>query len=159
MSRRDDERPKLSFSERDRLLKEKKQGYGAPRGRAAEERAKAATDEALKQASDLFAAGKGGAEGKRLADAVQEARGSAGFAQACSEYVAGLGAPSDPKLASAFLDADAVPVLKAGLEGLLTAKADGNLVLDRGLRSRLRMLAEHADDDVAYGAEELLAEQ
>jgi hypothetical protein len=158
VSRKDDERPKLSFSERDRLLKERKQGYSAPRGRAAEERAKVETDQALKQASDLFATGKGGADGKRLADAVQDARGSAGFAQACSEYVAGLGPPNDPKLASAFLDADTVPVLKAGLEGLLAAKAGGNLVLDRGLRSRLRMLAEHTDDDVAYGAEELLAD-
>lgn len=158
MSRNDGDRPKLSFSERDRMLKEKKQGYNAPRGRAAEERAKVATDEALKQASELFAAAKGGSEGKRLADAVQDARGTAGFEQACSDYVTGLGPPDDPKLASAFLDAEAVPLLKAGLEGLLAAKTGGSLDLDRGLRSRLRMLAEHADDDVAYGAEELLAE-
>ena len=152
-----EERPKLSFSERDKLLKEKKQGYSAPRGRAAEARAKAATDQALKSADELFGGARGGADGARLAAAVEEARGSAGFDAACREYLEAVGPPGDVALASAFLDADDSAILCAGLESLRSQQAAGALTINRGLRSRLRMLAEHSDDDVAYGAEDLLS--
>ena len=152
-----EERPKLSFSERDKLLKEKKQGYSAPRGRAAEARAKAETDQALKSADALFSGAKGGSDGARLGAAVDEARGSAGFDAACHAYLEALGPPGDIALASAFLDSDDTVILSAGLESLRSQQAAGTLTINRGLRSRLRMLAEHNDDDVAYGAEDLLS--
>jgi hypothetical protein len=152
------EREKLSWREIDQLRgKKHRPDEREPRGEKAKARAKALTEEHLKQADGLFAAGSGGSEGERLAAAVEAARGSDGFDTACREYVAALGLPEEAKLASVFLDSEDPRVLDTGLRGLLAVKQKGDLNLDRGLQARLRTLSQHSDDDVAYGAEDLLA--
>ena len=47
-------------------------------------------------------------------------------------------------------------LLRDGLAALRAAHEAGDTELGAGLRTQLRMLADHADDDVAADAEELL---
>lgn len=153
-----DDREKLSWREIDQLRgKKHRPDQREPRGEKAKARAKAAAQEYLKQADGLFAGGTGGSEGERFAAAVEAARGSDGFDGACRDYLAALDLPEDARLASIFLDSEDPQVLDAGLRGLLAVKQKGDLTLDRGLQARLRTLSQHSDDDVAYGAEDLLA--
>ena len=110
------DRDKKSFSELDRMRREGGGDRDAPRGRAAQERAKRETDRAL--------------------DAV--------------------GLPATTRDISCFLDADATDVLLVGLDAAVRSHAAGTLEVTRGLRSQLRLLAEHTADDVADAAEALL---
>jgi hypothetical protein len=160
---RDDDRPgfldrdKKSFSERDRERRERRgsderrdRGPGLPGQDAF------AKKQYLKQVDSIFAKGKGGAGGDRLAQAVRDARGTQGLAAACRGYRDAQGAPSDAGLAACFLDAGEADVVLVGLEALAALRADGSLGATPGLRTQLRMLAQDPDDAVAGAAEALL---
>lgn len=127
-----------------------------PRGRAAEARADAASRQYRKQLDAMFSHGKGGAEGERLARAMREAHGTPGLADACRAYRECVGVPADPGLLSLFLDCGDGELVRAALETLRAARAQDGFELSRGLRSQLRILAGHADDEIAETAEELL---
>lgn len=154
----DDDRPKLSFSERDRRRREKEQGYDSqPRGAAAQARSKEATASYLKEVDKLFTDAKGGVEGEALAKAVEDAHGTPEFTAACIAYRDGLGMPTEAALLSRFLDADAPALVAEALRGFAAGHAAGTLEISRGVKSQLRVLEQSPDDDVAYEAEELLA--
>jgi len=163
---RDDDRPgfldreKKSFSELDRRRRE-----GGGRGRsdeprpaspAQQARVAAAKQQYLKEIDGIFAKGRGGAEGERLAAALREARGTKGIAAACRAYRDAVGAPADAALIACFLDAADPELELAGLEALRAGLAAGTLALGSGLRTQLRMLAGSSDDAVASAAEDLL---
>ena len=146
---------KLSFSERDRLRREGGgRGGGSPRARS--EDAKRAKH-ALAAADALFTDEKGGQEGKALADAVRAAHGTPELLSACRAYFDALGAPSDPGLASIFLDAGDKTLSVAVLDVLLERHERGDLTLEGGLKRQIRLLSEDFDDDLASRAEDLLA--
>ena len=151
------ERDKLSFSELDRRRKEKgPTGEASPRGAEAEKTAREATKQYIKAVDDVFTAGGAGAEGAKLAEAMREARGTDGLADACRAYRDTVGVPRDTALLSLFLDSGDSELVVGGLGALLEASRGDTLEVTRGLRMQLRMLAEDADDAVAEAAEELL---
>jgi len=160
---RDDDRPgfldrdKKSFSERDRQRREKRgpEERRAP-SPAQQARVASAKKQYLEQIGSLFAKGKGGAEGDRLAQAVRAARGTPGLAAACRAYRDVVGAPSDAALVACFLDSGEADVVLFGLEAVRAERAAGSLQATPGLRTQLRMLAQDSDDEVASAAEELL---
>lgn len=159
----DDDRPgfldreKKSFSELDRQRRERRDGgERRPAGAAHQARIASAKKQYLQQIDSMFATGKGGAEGARLAQAVRDARGTPGLAAACREYRDAVGAPSDAVLVACFLDAGQPDVVLCGLEAVREQRAAGSLQITPGLRTQLRMLAQESDDDVASAAEELL---
>jgi len=123
-----------------------------PRNKAEEARAKEATRALLKQADGLFASPKSDA----LARAVRDAQGTAGFDDACAAYRAELGMPRDAALLNVFLDATDARLLADVLEAMLEHARDGGVSASPGLRTRLRLLSEHGDDNVAGAAEDLL---
>ena len=160
---RDDDRPgfldrdKKSFSERDRERREKRgSGERRPASPAQHARLASAKKQYLKQIDTIFAKGKGGEEGDRLAQAVRSARGTPGLAAACRAYRAAVGAPSDAALVACFLDAGSADVVLVGLEVVRGERAAGSLQATPGLRTQLRLLAQDSDDEVASAAEELL---
>jgi len=152
------ERPKRSWREIDQLRDgtRRRSDEPRPRGRAAEARAKRATEEYVKSLDGLFAKDTGGAEGDRLAEAIRDAHGSPGLAEACHAYLDALGIPLDPALLSLFLDAPESHLIREALRGLTAGQAEGGLEISGGLRSQLRMLAEDSDDEIAEAAEALL---
>jgi hypothetical protein len=154
----DDERPRRSWSEIDKL-RDRPRSHSderRPRGAAAEARSSAATKQYLGKVGDrLFAGGKGD-DGNDEARLVREAHGTKELAEACRSYLEKCGTPDDASLAALFLDADAVDVEVAGLEALTRLHAAGGLALSSGMRTQLRLLSESTNDDVAYLAEELL---
>ncbi|MFK7896937.1 MAG: hypothetical protein AB8G23_13925 [Myxococcota bacterium] len=151
-----DDGRKLSYSERDKLNRERGSHGGGPRSgkaRAAdEERAR----QALVSAESLFAGDEGSDLGKELAKAVRAAHGTPDLAAACQAYVDELGAPSTPELASIFLDAGQKELGVLALDALLEKQAKGGLAIEGSLKRQLRILAEDFDDDLASRAEELL---
>ena len=160
---RDDDRPgfldrdKKSFSERDRQRREKRgpEERRAPRPDQ-QARVASAKKQYLEQIDGIFAKGKGGAEGDRLAQAVRAARGTPGLAAACRAYRDAVGAPSDAALVACFLDAGCADVVLVGLEAVRAERSAGSLQPTPGLRTQLRMLVQDSDDEVASAAEELL---
>jgi hypothetical protein len=154
-----DDREKLSFSELDRLRRERKKGGGErrPRGPGGEARAKQATQAYLKEADRLFTSAQGGAEGDALARAVQAAHGTPDLAEACRAYCDAVGMPDDPALLSLFLDADDPAIVADAIRKLAERQQSGEVQISRGIKSQLRVLEQSTDDDVAYEAEELLA--
>jgi hypothetical protein len=151
------EREKKSFSELDRVRREgRSQGERRPRSAAAQERAGHATKQYLKEIDGLFSSRQGGAEGETLAQAMLDARGSPGLADACRAYLDALGAPSEVRHISCFLDAGEGELVLAGLQALHAAREAGGFELNAGLRTQLRMLAQEPDDEIAEAAEELL---
>jgi hypothetical protein len=150
-----DERPRRSWREIDQARDGTRHGRSdpAPRGAAAEARARQATRESLKEADRLFARGPGGAEGQRLAQALRDAHGTPELAEACAAYRDAFGYPGDPALASIFLDSGRTDLVRGALEALLAASPE---TLPAGLRSQLRLLAEHSDDAIAGAADDLL---
>ena len=160
MSRDDDERPRLSWSEIDKRRDRpgrRDEGERRPRGAAAEARSRAAAQTYLaKLDTALFAKGPGGAAGEPLARAVREAHGSSRLADACAAYLAALGPPKGADLASLFLDASRRELVLAGLEGLAALRTSGGFAPGRALRSQLRLCAEGPDDEIASAAEALL---
>jgi len=154
-----DDREKLSFSELDRLRRERQRGDGGsrPRGPGAQARTKQAAEAYLKEAGKLFTAAQGGAEGDALARAVHAAHGTPELAEACRAYRDGVGMPDDASLLSLFLDADDPGIVAEAIRTLAEGHAAGGLTVSRGIKSQLRGLEQSTDDDVAYEAEELLA--
>ena len=156
MSRDDDERPRLSWSEIDKRRDRpgrRDEREKRPQGAAAEARARAAAQSYLaKLDGALFAKGPAGEAGR----AVREAHGSPRLADACAAYLAALGPPRDAALAALFLDAPRRELVLAGLEGLAALRAAGCLAPSRALQSQLRLCAGGSDDEVASAAEALL---
>lgn len=146
------DRDKKSFSELDQLRRERRDGRDAPRSPVGRQRSEQATRAYLKQADAVFAPDKAG----ELAAALLDARGTPGLADACRAYRAAAGLPTQARHISCFLDAAAPDVLLAGLEAARSAREGGTLEVTPGLRTQLRMLAQHSDDAVADEAELLL---
>lgn len=154
------ERRKLTFSERDRLLRERGKGSGErrPRGAAQEERSRVATSRYKKQLdAALFGKGRRVSESEALARAVRDAHGTPGLAAACRAYREAHGMPGDVALLQLFLDAREPEMVEAALAALEALRAAGGLATSSGLRSQLRLLAQEPDDAVAEAAEALLA--
>ena len=163
MSGDDDDRPgwvereKLSFSELDRRRREGRgSGDRPPAGPKAGERSEAATRQYLKEIDGIFAKGSGGAEGERLTKAMRDAHGTPGLAAACREFRDALGVPDDPSDLALFFDCGDPEIIVAALEASRAMCEGGTLRPSSGMRSQLRMLAQHADDAVAEAAEDLL---
>jgi hypothetical protein len=156
-----DERPRRSWSEIDKLRDKARTRRDDPgsRGPASDPRSRAATQSYLKKLDrTLFAGGaRRHSTDARLGDAVREALGSAGLTDACRAYLAALGAPADPALLSAFLDAHDREIQLAALRALAPG-AGRACALTPGLRSQLRTLAAGADDELAEAAEAALVE-
>ncbi|MGH0037839.1 MAG: hypothetical protein ACQGVK_22650 [Myxococcota bacterium] len=154
-----DDRPKRTFSERDRMRREGGgDPAGRPRGKAAEARVRQATTEYLKEADKLFASGAGGAEGERLAGEIRKSHGTPELAGACRAYLEALGPPRDASLLALFLDTGDSELAVLALQALLELRREGALEPSAGLRSQLRVLEQGFDDAVAEAAEDLLAE-
>jgi hypothetical protein len=152
------EREKLSFSERDRRLRDKQKGYNeGPQNPAARERSEAATKKYVKSLDSVFATGKGGAQGEELAKAVRAAHGTPGLARACTTYREAIGLPSDLSLLALFLDSGDSDLVVAALTEMRSLQQAGNLNLGAGQRSQVRTLALAFDDRIAEAAEDLLA--
>lgn len=147
---------KKSFSELDKQRREGRSSGDRPRGPVSEARLKAASDQYRKSLDSMFTGSQGGAEGEGLANAIRDAQGTPGLAEACRAYRDAVGMPDDPTLLSAFLDAGDAALVVAGLEALVAGRASGRLEIGRGLRSQLRMLVDGPDADAADLAEELL---
>ena len=146
---------KLSFSERDRQRRERSSGGGRPQSEAGREREASATKQYLKEIDHMFSAGARKEIGD-LATAMRDAHGSEGLADACRAYRDAAGLPDDVSLISLFLDAGDRELVLAGYDALRASHERGTLNRTVGLRSQLRILAEHSDDSVAEGAEDLL---
>lgn len=153
-----DDREKLSFSERDRLLRERRRGDAPPRGRAGQREQARSDRDALREANALFHDGPGGREGERLAREMRDRHGTPELAAACRAYLEGVGVPDDPGLLALLLDSGDRELVVLGLERLLERKLAGSLEVSAGLRSTLRMLAQDRDDTVAGISEDLLAD-
>jgi hypothetical protein len=158
---RDDEkgdRPRRSWREIDAMRgRSRHTSSSEPRGPAARERSRAATQHYLKQLDGLFSKAKGGAQGERLEKAVRDAFGTPEMAAACRAYREALGLPEDTGLLTLFLDARDPEILSAVLDALHAAQRSGTLRATSGLRTQLRLLLQEPDDRVAESAEELLA--
>lgn len=151
-----DDRPKLSWRERDARKNRSSHAssHEPPRDRP---RSRAATQQYLRKVDLLFSKTPGGPEVERLTHTLRDALGTPGLAEACRAYRDALGMPEDPALLAHYLDAGDRELVLAGLAGLVSAREAGRL--DRpasGLRSQLRMLASGSDDEIAEAAEELL---
>jgi hypothetical protein len=157
-----DERPKLSWREIDQRRDRSRHASSEerkPRGAAAQVRAKDATQRYLKELDDSVfgqAAGKPGSTEGRLAQAIRDAQGTPGLAEACRAYLEELGVPKATALLAAFLDSRERELVLAALESLAERAEQGGLELSAGLRAELRMLADEADDELAEIAEEIL---
>ena len=160
MSGRDDDRPdyldreKKSFSELDRLRREGHAGGDSPKGARSERESREASQQHLKEADGIF--GGRNKEAETLGRAMLDARGTAEHPAACRAFLDGAGAPVDSRHISCFLDAGETDLVLAGLGALEAAHAAGSLAGTPGLRTQLRMLVEHPDDEVAGSAEDLL---
>jgi hypothetical protein len=151
-----DDRPKLTYSERDKLRREGGQGGGPPRSQRAQQEQANATRSALEQAGSLFSPGKGGAEGAQLETAIRDSHGTPAFVAACQAYLDQVGVPDDPSLLTLFLDSGDRGLLVPALEKLLELKNAASLQVGAGLRNQLRVLEQDRDDTVAGISEELL---
>lgn len=149
------EREKKSFSELDRMRRERRSGEPRPSSAAAQARATQAAKQYMKQIDGVFAGGKT-EQLEELARAMRDARGTPGLAEACRAYRDAAGLPADARHISCFLDAGERELVVDGLEALRQAHEAGDLEVTAGLRTQLRMLAEDPDDEVAERAEELI---
>ena len=150
------EREKKSFSELDRMRRERRSGGEQKRRSAgAQARTRQAAKQYVKQIDGIFSGGKS-EELEKLARAMRDARGTPGLAEACRAYRDAAGLPADARHISCFLDAGERELVVDGLEALRQAHEAGGLEVTAGLRTQLRMLAEDPDDEVADRAEELI---
>ena len=156
----DDERPdyldreKKSFSELDKLRRERGSGDDRPRGAAAEKHSRAATGQYLKEIDGMFGGRK--EEVEKSGRAMLDARGTPGLAAACRAFLEQAGPPVELRHVSCFLDAGEAELVLVGLQALEALHAEGALDATPGLRTQLRMLVEDPDDEVAGSAEDLL---
>lgn len=152
-----DDREKLSFSERDRLRREREAGHDRPRGPGGRKREAEAREAALRMAESIFSDEGAGSRGDELAKAVRAAHGSAELPAACHAFVAEVGMPRSVDLLQIFLDTSDPSLIVPALEELLARRQSGELELSAGLKSQLRTLSSDPDDDVAGLAEDILA--
>jgi len=155
----EDDRPRRSWAEIDKLRDRprSRSEERRPRGKAAEARARSATDQYLKKLDrTLFAGTQGGRPGDPHVRRVLDALGSPGLDDACRSYLNEVGSPREAALISAFLDARDRAVRIAGLRALEEALAAGSIEPSAGLRRQVRMLAEDLDDALAEAAEDAL---
>lgn len=155
----DGDRPKLSYSERDKLRREGP-GPGSdkprPRGRWAEAQAERATDEYKKHLDSMFSSDQGGKRGEELAAAMRAAHGGEGFLDACRAYRDEVGYPTDPELIGAFLDTAEPELVTGMLEAVLDGIQANAFELSKSLRRQVTTLAEDFNAGVADVAEEIL---
>jgi len=145
---------KLSFSERDRLRREGRRD-DTPEGVSDAQRQQA-SDRYRKKLDGLFS--KPASDAGSLAAALRAAHGSDRLPDACREYLAAAGYPSDPGLIGIFLDSGDSELMVGVLEALLAVASSGDVVeTTGGLRSQLRMLVDGRDSVVAGLCEDLLA--
>ena len=156
MSPADDDRPKPTFSERDRMRREGRQGEPRPRGRWAEAEARRATEQYKRGLDGMFSTSEGGAEGAALAEAMRAAHGTPGLAAACTAYRDGVGWPAEAELLSLFFDCGERELVVGALETALEAIEAGRLEPSKGLRRQIASLAEDFDSAIADVAEEIL---
>ncbi len=149
---------RLSWKEIDQLKGQSRmsQPHRTPRGSKAKARAKEATKEYLKRADRLFSGPSDGAQARNFAKEIGTKRGQSDFDDACRAFIHEYGTPADLELASIFLDSEDDEVITSGLKGLLIVQGKSGLALTSGLRARLRTLAQHSLDHIAYSAEDLL---
>jgi hypothetical protein len=152
-----DDREKLSFSERDRLRREREAGHDRPRGPGGRQRQEEQRDAALKMAESIFSEEGVGSRGDELARAVRAAHGSAELPEACHAFVAEVGMPRSVDLLQIFIDSADPTLVVPALEALLQRKQSGELEISAGLKSQLRTLSSDPDDDVAGISEDILA--
>lgn len=150
------DREKLTYSERDRLRRDRAAGHDTPRGPGGRKREEDARQAALKQAESVFSEEGAGTRGDELAKAVRAAHGSAELPEACHAFVAEVGLPRSVDLLQIFLDTADAALMVPALEALLARKEAGELDLGAGLKSQLRTLSEDPDDDIAGLSEDLL---
>lgn len=150
------DRDKLTFSELDRRRRERgSSGEREPRSKAAQERADAAKKQYMKEIDGLFAKGSK-AEIERLTTAMRDAHGTPALADACRAYQQAAGFPEEPSIISLFLDTGETDMILVGLEALKVGHERETLKITASLRSQLRILSDHSDDEIAETAEELL---
>jgi hypothetical protein len=150
------DREKKTFSERDRMRRERRDPGGVPAASpAARARAREATRAYLDQIDSLFKGGQQ-AQAQKLAEAVLDARGTPELPAACRAYLEGAGLPTEARLLSCLLDTGERELVLVGLAGLASAHEAGGLEPGAGLLSQLRMLAQDSDDEIAETAEDLL---
>ena len=143
------DREKISFSERDRMRREKRRGGGErrPRGERAQQRARAAVGMYKRKVEEhLFGRGKDAAR-LRLEERLRDAHGSPTFRAAYKEYTRAYGFPPDLGLLVLLLDLEdereVLRVLEA-IEGVVEKAPTEQRSL---LRSRLRNLEMSANSD------------
>jgi hypothetical protein len=147
------EREKISFSELDRMRREKRrQGERRPRGEQAERRSRAAASSYKRKVEErLFGRGADAAR-LRLDERLREAHGSPTFRSTYKEYVRAYGFPEDVGLLVLLLDLDdereVLRVLDAIQEVLEEAPPEQRSLL----RSRLRNLEMSARSDALADA-------
>ncbi|MEE3331717.1 MAG: hypothetical protein VX246_12675 [Myxococcota bacterium] len=154
----DGDRPKLSYSERDKLRREGPGPGGdkRPRGRWAEAQERRASDGYKKHLETMFSSDQGGQRGEELAGKMRAAHGGEGFLDACRAYCDEVGFPADTELICMVLDT-AEPELVIGmLEVVLEGVQAGVLDLSKGLRRQVTTLAEDFNSGIADVAEEIL---
>jgi len=156
MSSGDDDRPKLSFSERDKRRRGEGSDDSRPRGRWAEAQEKRATDAYKKQLDSMFSEGQGGAEGEELAAAMRETHGTPKFIEACKAFRDGVGWPVEPELLGMFLDSGEEELVVGALEAILDGISSGQFELPKSLRTQIAVLAEDFNSSIADVAEEII---
>ena len=159
MSEDDGDRPRRSWAEIDRMRDRprERRDEGRPRGKAAEARARSATDQYLKKLDRTLFAASSEAPGGEPAQRVLDALGSAGLDDACRAYLNDRGPPRETAICSAFLDARDRELRIAALRSLEAELGAGRIELVGGLLRQVRMLADELDDELAEAAEDVLA--
>jgi len=151
-----DDREKLSYSERDRLRRDRAAGHDRPRGPGARKQQEDQRQSALEQAESIFSEEGVGERGDELAKVIRAAHGSAELPDACHAFVLEVGLPKSVDLLQIFLDTADATLMVPALEALLARKQAGELEVSSGLRSQLRILSEDPNDDIAGLSEDLL---
>jgi hypothetical protein len=148
------EREKTSFSELDKMRREKRRGDGdrRPRGEKAQARSRAAVSSYKRKVEErLFGKGVDAAR-HRLEERLRESHGSPAFRAACKEYVRTYGFPRDVNLLVLFLDLDDEREVLRVLDAIDGSVNDAPLEQRNLLRSRLRNLAMSASSDALADA-------
>lgn len=153
------DREKISFSELDRIRREKRSGGdGRPRSEQGQRRSRAAANRYKRKVEErLFGKGENAAR-LRHEDRLRESHGSPAFRSTCKDYFRTQGFPKDPGLLVLMLDLeeerDVLGVLGAIREVMEEAAPEQRSLL----RSRLRNLEMSASSDaVADAAADLAA--
>jgi hypothetical protein len=154
----DNDRPKLSYSERDKLRREGPAPGGdkRPRGRWAEAQSQRATDEYKKHLDTLFSKDQGGQRGDELAAVMRDAHGGEGFVGACRGYRDEVGFPTEGDLIGMFLDTGDAELVVGMLEVVLDGVQAEVFDPSKSIRRQVSTLAEDFNSAIADVAEEIL---